>query len=105
AIADALEELHAAADGGTPALFVVGASGSGKSSMVRAGLVPAFLRSRVADVDEWRVASLDPAAEPVLAMAELLYEDAVLPELAAGSCPTPESFAKLVEAAPDAAVD
>lgn len=105
AIADALEELRAAADGGTPALFVVGASGSGKSSMVRAGLVPAFLRSRVADVDEWRVASLDPAAELVLALAELLYGDDVLPELAAGSCQTPESFAKLAEAAPEAAVD
>ena len=43
-------------------LAVVGASGSGKSSLVRAGLIPALLRGRFQDGDawaqSWRVAGL-----------------------------------------------
>ena len=40
-------------------MAVVGASGSGKSSLVRAGLVPAFRRAR-----EGRVAVMTPGSDP-----------------------------------------
>jgi hypothetical protein len=60
-------------------LAVLGASGSGKSSLVRAGLVPAL---RAADPD-LRVAVLSPGAAPLSALsaaAEGLAPDAPSPE-------------------------
>ncbi len=48
---------------------VVGASGSGKSSVVRAGLVPELRKSR--DL-VWEVATMTPRAEPVHELAEVL---------------------------------
>lgn len=52
-----------------PFLAVVGASGSGKSSVVRAGLVPAILQRRVARSDHWRVAVLTPGPRPLEQLA------------------------------------
>ena len=43
-------------------LAVVGPSGSGKSSVVRAGLIPALRRGALADSDRWRIADLYPGA-------------------------------------------
>ena len=40
AIDEARRRLAAAAEHGTPFLLIVGASGSGKSSLARAGLIP-----------------------------------------------------------------
>jgi hypothetical protein len=48
-----------------PFLVVVGASGSGKSSLARAGLVPRLTTPGVVEaVDAWRVAALRPATYP-----------------------------------------
>ena len=48
---------------------VVGASGSGKSSVVRAGLVPRLRRSRA---PVWEVATMVPGAQPLRALAAAL---------------------------------
>ena len=51
---------------GTGARFlaVVGPSGGGKSSVVRAGLVPAIRRGALGDPDRWYVAEMFPGAAP-----------------------------------------
>ena len=59
---------------GTPFLLVVGASGAGKSSLVRAGLAPRLTAPGVAaDVDVWRVALMRPGPRPIEALAEALF--------------------------------
>ena len=52
-------------------LPVVGDSGSGKSSLVRAGLIPALLRGRMGTVD-WRIATMKPGEQPLDALARAL---------------------------------
>ena len=51
--------------GRTRFLAVVGPSGSGKSSVVRAGLVPALRRGAIAGSDGWRVVDMFPGARPL----------------------------------------
>ena len=46
-------------------LAVVGPSGSGKSSLVRAGLVPALLRGGVPGSDQWFIIEMMPGARPL----------------------------------------
>ena len=57
-----------------PFLAVVGDSGSGKSSLVRAGLIPALHRGRFYDgkswVPSWRVAIVRPGSDPFSGLAE-----------------------------------
>lgn len=50
-------------------LTVLGPSGSGKSSLVRAGLVPALRGGVVGDVSGWEVCILRPGAAPLTALA------------------------------------
>jgi WD40 repeat protein/DNA-binding SARP family transcriptional activator len=50
-------------------LAVVGSSGSGKSSLVRAGLLPALRRGALPGSDTWAVRVLRPGAAPVRALA------------------------------------
>ncbi|WP_375460409.1 AAA family ATPase [uncultured Enterovirga sp.] len=85
--------LQAAAAGGTAFLLVLGASGSGKSSLARAGLLPAlFTAKAVPGVGAWRRVVLRPGEngmDPVRSLAEALLagdvgRDEGLPELAAG---------------------
>ena len=52
-------------------LFVVGPSGSGKSSAVRAGLIPAVGRGAVAGSDRWAAALFSPRSSP---SSELSYQ-------------------------------
>ena len=54
--------------------MVVGRSGSGKSSLVFAGLVPALRRERA---HFWTVLSLRPGADPLRAIAEAFNPRAV----------------------------
>src|ERR1043165_7475789 len=50
---------------------VVGNSGSGKSSLVRAGLMPALYRGYLTGATtRWRIAILRPGAAPMTALAE-----------------------------------
>jgi hypothetical protein len=56
-------------------LAVVGLSGSGKSSLVRAGLLPALHRGHLSAAGSlWRVAVMRPGADPLGALAQVLDE-------------------------------
>ncbi|MBP9503222.1 MAG: protein kinase [Candidatus Promineofilum sp.] len=46
-------------------LAVVGPSGSGKSSLVRAGLVPALMRGELPGSDRWFIAHMTPGRRPL----------------------------------------
>ncbi len=54
-----------------PLLALVGVSGAGKSSLVRAGVIPALKRSG----DAWESFVLRPGPHPLTALAELLLHD------------------------------
>ncbi len=58
-------------------LAVIGASGTGKSSMVRAGLLPK-LQSLPGKFGEWRVAILRPGQDPFANLARALCEAKIL---------------------------
>ena len=86
----------------TPFLIVIGASGSGKSSLARAGVIPRLTTPGViAEVDLWRVAATRPSDSPdgpfaSLATALMQGESELskdeegrspaLPEIADGDC-------------------
>jgi len=54
-------------------LCIVGLSGCGKSSLVRAGLLPALRRGHLTDVgSQWRVCVMRPGADPLAALAHAL---------------------------------
>lgn len=68
--AELLERLRAARF-----LSVVGSSGCGKSSLIRAGLIPALLGGfLVEDRDQWRIAALKPGDAPLRHLASALIE-------------------------------
>jgi ABC-type cobalamin/Fe3+-siderophores transport system ATPase subunit len=78
-------------------LAVVGTSGSGKSSLVNCGLVPALHRGLMAQAGSaWRVACLRPGNRPIAALAEALAAPGVLTMEAAEE--TGFTRAELVEA-------
>src|SRR5215470_3882440 len=103
AIEEARRRLVSAADRGTPFLLIVGASGAGKSSLARAGLMPRLTTPGVvASIDLWRVARMKPSdgqaagqaagqAGPIAALANVLTE--ALPELTQGDYPTADALA------------
>lgn len=117
----ALDELLAAKGRGKPFLLIPGASGAGKSSMMRAGLAPRIVRpGAVPEVDLWRIAVVRPGMEkssPFFSLARALFfredkddkEDGgfgpALPELAEGSFRDPAQLARLMEADVSLAVD
>ena len=105
---------------GSPYLLVVGASGSGKSSLTRAGLVPRLTTPGVIKkVDVWRIAVMRPGdspAGPFAALAAALMQDEAglpkeeegrgpaLPEIGEGDSRTPVEFASVLRHADAAAV-
>ena len=115
----AAEALKDAADRGTPFLLVVGPSGSGKSSLARAGLVAHLAApGAVPGVDVWRVAGMRPgehADGPFAALASQVMKDAAsldpdeegrpaaLPEVAGSDYRTPADLADLLAHADAAA--
>ena len=91
-ITKAVDRLKDAAEKGCPFLLVDGASGAGKSSLVRAGLVPRLTAAGVVpSVDLWRVAVMRPAevlGDPFAALARaLLVAEGDLPEAEQGRPP------------------
>jgi eukaryotic-like serine/threonine-protein kinase len=73
--ARAIDALKQAYNGGVPFLLIVGPSGSGKSSLMRAGLMPRLTtRGVVPLVEHWRTAVMHPAggATPFEALAQAL---------------------------------
>jgi len=104
----AMDELVSAARRGKPFLLIPGASGSGKSSLMRAGMAPRLVRpGMVSGVDLWRTAVMRPGADgnPLLALARALFVTGddkddpggfgpALPELSQGALGTPEQVAQ-----------
>ena len=81
-------------------LGVVGASGSGKSSLVRAGLIPALQTGRsrqgkgLPGSAEWPIAILRPGSEPLKALADALWAS----DVAKPVIPDPLGFADQLKA-------
>jgi len=84
----AVEYLVQNAEARRPFLLVLGASGSGKSSLAQAGIVPALGVSGVlAGVGNWRRAVMRPGGHPgglFMALATAVVGDDALPELLKG---------------------
>lgn len=59
-----VSEMVDALSGGSRLLVLVGPSGSGKSSAVRAGLIPALRKGRVAGSDRWILSTMMPGRHP-----------------------------------------
>ena len=83
AIQQASERLRQAK---TPFLLILGASGSGKSSLLRAGLMPKLTRpGAIPEVDLFRPVVMIPGLDPFAGLAEaLLAPEAIAGELAGG---------------------
>ena len=78
-------------------LAVVGTSGSGKSSLVRAGLLPALRGGMMTGAGAgWRIAIMRPGSDPFSNLAGALVEKDVIPD-AGGGLPPAEAKA-VVEA-------
>ncbi len=58
-------------------LAVIGPSGSGKSSAVRAGLIPALRRKAIISSDEWFVTVMTPGTQPLENLQDALLRVAV----------------------------
>ena len=68
--ADLLQQLHQ-----TRFLAVVGSSGCGKSSLIRAGLIPQLQAGMlVHDRDHWRIAVMRPGDAPRRYLAQALFD-------------------------------
>lgn len=94
-------------DGGrVPFLLLIGASGSGKSSLLAAGLLPRIGQPGVLpEVDLWRRAVVVPGPDPFASLAEALLDDAALgPELQATPFHAAGLLAKQLAGDPDTAV-
>jgi len=65
--------------GGSRFLAVIGASGSGKSSLVRAGLLPALYRGYLAgSTTRWRIAVMRPGTAPMANLCQALSGEGAL---------------------------
>ncbi|QSA96587.1 ATP-binding protein [Methylococcus sp. EFPC2] len=84
AVHEALEELRTQAEKGVPCLLIHGASGVGKSSLARAGLLPALFCD--GPISGWRYALLSPGArggaDVFDELASCLLASDALPEFA-----------------------
>jgi tetratricopeptide (TPR) repeat protein len=119
-ITRAVDALKDGAEGGHPFLLLIGSSGSGKSSLARAGLSPRLTTPGVVGaVDRWRVAVMRPGerkGEPVMALAQHLFDGVkdipadeegrpeAFPELGKSSHNTPQLLAKALAAGDAASV-
>ena len=107
AVRQVVSKLAAAAARGCGFLVVLGGSGTGKSSLVRAGVMPWLTEHGIVpDVAVWRQAIVRPAAlgeDALLGLAEALFAEPALPELAKSDYPSPERFAQVAARSAEAA--
>src|SRR5262245_9541410 len=85
AIAACMERLEQLAASGKAFLLIYGMSGSGKSSLLRAGLLPSITRpGAVAGIGSWRRCLIRPSEGPdaVASLGAGLLREGALPELA-----------------------
>ncbi|MGB0747694.1 MAG: AAA family ATPase [Magnetospiraceae bacterium] len=110
AIKEVLARLSATARRGCAFLLLLGMSGAGKSSLVRAGVIPRLMAAgAVPEVDRWRRCVMRPQADgggpdiadPLRGLAQALYAEDVLPELADGDTSTPEDLYALMARDPE----
>jgi WD40 repeat protein len=84
-ILEARRAFREQARNGCAFLLLCGASGSGKSSLARAGVVPAIIENELDDhVTAWRTVIVTPfelAPDPIAALVSRIAADGVLPEL------------------------
>ena len=85
AIESVMSALRKQAADHQPVVIVHGLSGSGKSSLARAGVMPLLIQPGVVeDISAWRRAEFTPgqaAEQPFLGLAESLFHEDALPEL------------------------
>lgn len=74
-----LVERLSSEDISSRALMVVGPSGSGKSSVVRAGLLPAVSMGAISGSDDWFVTTMVPGPDPFESLEAALLRVAVNP--------------------------
>ena len=65
-------------------LAVIGPSGSGKSSLVRAGLLPTLPLGSIGTGTDWRIAILKPGNRPIQRLASALFSPAAIGHELAG---------------------
>lgn len=58
-------------------ITMIGASGSGKSSAVRAGLLPAIRKGAVPGSDQWLIAHMMPGSDPFIELEAALLRSAI----------------------------
>ncbi|MEL7209732.1 MAG: ATP-binding protein, partial [Actinomycetota bacterium] len=80
-------------------LAVVGPSGSGKSSVVRAGVLPALRQGQLAGSERWFLTTMTPGNQPFEDLADALERVAVDPpaDLAGQLASGPRTLASIVE--------
>lgn len=59
-----ISEVVRRLSGGTSLVALIGASGTGKSSVLRAGVIPAVRKGAVGDPLQWRIATMVPGSRP-----------------------------------------
>jgi tetratricopeptide (TPR) repeat protein len=96
----AIEHLREAGNQGLAFLLLIGASDAGKSSLMRAGILPQLVRpGTIPEIYLWRQALVVPGVDPLLSLATALFAaDALGGELAQGDFATPEMLAMLFAA-------
>jgi class 3 adenylate cyclase len=102
AIAICMERQKQLAGSGKAFLLIYGMSGSGKSSLLRAGLMPTITRpDEVAGIALWRRCVIRPSEAPdaIVSLAAGLVREGALPELAQEN--TPMELAELLRSTPD----
>lgn len=103
AVGQVIDRLNRRALAGTAFVLVHGMSGSGKSSLVRAGVIPAITDPGVVEgVGLWRHAILTPSRgeTPLRNLLDALSEHPALPELREGDYST-DDLTTLVSESPD----
>lgn len=106
AVSEIIAQLSARAGMGTAFLPVCGMSGSGKSSLLRAGVIATLTRPGVVEgVAEWRYCILRPSDGPDLfrSLAQAILGETALEELSEDGL-SPDQLAKTMRRSPEDAV-